>query len=296
MAKKRIHITTGCPLGIGPEVVQKALKAKEPEYREIEFTVHTTKEGDYAHARVISYEGSALERQAKALDALIEAAQNNVCDAIVTGPIQKACLALVKDGPFAGQTELCHAHLAKDQEPPLMCFAGGPFALGLLTVHLPLAKVAQSIDRELLRAKILRLHDFAKKLSGKSNPKLVVLALNPHAGEGGLLGDEEERIYKPVIEHMQNEGLDIWGPTPADGFFAHRRHFDSVDAVLASAHDQGLAPYKLLSNEAGVNITWGLRVLRTSPDHGTANDIVGKNIASSASMTNAILLAHRLTN
>ena len=296
MAKKRIHITTGCPLGIGPEVVQKALKAQEPEYREIDFTVHATKAGDYSGAQVILYEGSPLERQAKALDALIESAQTHNADAIVTGPIQKASLALVKGGPFAGQTELCHAHLALDKEPPLMCFTGGPFALGLLTVHLPLRDVAKSIDAPLLRAKVLRLHDFAQKLSNKKKPKLVVLALNPHAGEGGLLGDEESRVFEPVIRRLQNEGFDVIGPRPADGFFAHRRHFESVDAVLASAHDQGLAPYKLLSNEAGVNVTWGLRVLRTSPDHGTAADIAGKGIASSASMANAILVANKLTN
>jgi 4-hydroxythreonine-4-phosphate dehydrogenase len=125
----------------------------------------------------------------------------------------------------------------------------------------------------------------------------VVLGVNPHAGEGGLLGDDEERVVRPVIARARAEGVDVTGPLAADGFFAHlsrHRAGTAPHGVMAMHHDQGLAPYKLLAGGAGVNLTWGLRVPRTSPDHGTADDIAGQGIADATSMTRALELAAAL--
>lgn len=240
---------------------------------------------------------AALRFQKAALLVAAEAASAGRVHAIVTGPIRKKALVDVSGRAFPGQTELLHHYLARDDRAPLMCFAGGPFVLGLATVHVPLQDVTAGITKERLELCLDRLSHAARRVMGVMTPRLCVLGVNPHAGEGGLLGTEERDVVSPVLEAARGRGTLVEGPLPADGFFAgvHRRTADTMPhGVLAMYHDQGLAPYKLLAKGHGVNLTWGLTVPRTSPDHGTADDIAGQGVADPSSTTAALELAAKL--
>jgi 4-hydroxythreonine-4-phosphate dehydrogenase len=313
---KRIGITLGCPAGVGPEVVAAALAgaALPADTSLVLFgSLAALRQGalaagvalDQAALRVVdvplasSWAGQADDEavrfQRESLLCAIEAAAAGELSALVTGPIRKRALQEVEGRSFPGQTELLHHFLARDDEGPLMCFTGGPFVLGLATVHLPLREVTAELSVGRVLTSLLRLHDVARRLCGEERPALVALGVNPHAGEGGLLGDEEQRVIVPALEEARRRGLRVEGPLPADGFFAHaRRRAVQPAAVLAMHHDQGLAPYKILAEGRGVNLTWGLKVPRTSPDHGTADDIAGKGLADAASMQAALELACRL--
>ena len=162
--------------------------------------------------------------------------------------------------------------------------------VGLVTEHIPVKEIASSITKEKIEAK-LKVMDFSlRKDFGISKPKIAVLGLNPHAGDNGLLGPEEEEIIKPVITDQKNKGKLVFGPFPADGFFAAGTYL-KYDGVLAMYHDQGLVPFKSIAFEDGVNFTAGLTVVRTSPDHGTGYGIAGKNQANESSLREAIYLA-----
>ena len=234
------------------------------------------------------------------LRGVVAAARGDV-HALVTGPVRKAAL-VVGGVQFPGQTELVHKTLRDDDGPPLMVFSGGPFVLGLHTVHVPLREVGDLITTSSLHRSVRRLAEAARALLGVARPRVVVLGVNPHAGEGGLLGREEVDVVTPTLSTFAaDETLDVVGPVPADGFFAdvarHRRGVATmrgVHAVLAMHHDQGLAPYKLLCGGEGVNITWGLRVPRTSPDHGTGDALAGTGRADPSSTKAAILAAIQL--
>jgi 4-hydroxythreonine-4-phosphate dehydrogenase len=233
------------------------------------------------------------------LRACVAAARGDV-HALVTGPVRKSAL-VVGDERFPGQTELVHKHLHDDDGPPLMVFSGGPFVLGLLTVHVPLVDVAALVTPAAVARAVTRLGEAARALGGHAHPHVVVLGVNPHAGEGGLLGREDNDVVAPVVARLAAAGLDVTGPVAADGFFAdvarHRQGratMRGVHAVLAMHHDQGLAPYKLLAGGEAVNVTWGLRVPRTSPDHGTADALAGTGRADPSSMAAAILTALKL--
>lgn len=244
----------------------------------------------------------ALVAQRDALLHAIALADAGRVDAIVTGPIRKAALADVHGKSYPGHTELLHAHLAAPRAPggldePLMCFAGGPFVLGLCTVHLPLANVAAAITPARVEQQLRALIAATARLEGRSPHavRTVVLGLNPHAGEDGLLGTEERDVIAPAIAAIRAEGYDVTGPVPADGFFGGlHRPGPAVHAVLAMSHDQGLGPYKLLARGQGVNITWGLRVPRTSPDHGTADALAGTGTADPTSLAAALARARAL--
>jgi 4-hydroxythreonine-4-phosphate dehydrogenase len=247
-------------------------------------------------------DADALSAQRDALHHAALAAQRGDLGALVTGPIRKAAL-VTANGSFPGQTEFLHHHLKCDDAPPLMAFVGGPFVLGLATVHVPLAGVADALTAAVLANAVRRLASVTAAWTGKKSPCLAVLGLNPHAGEGGLLGHEEQQVIEPTLAALRKEGLDLTGPLPADGFFAEVARSRSgqgtpkkggVQGVLAMFHDQGLAPYKLLSAGSGVNVTWGLKVVRTSPDHGTADALAGRGLASPSSMRAAIEAAVRL--
>ena len=180
-----------------------------------------------------------------------------------------------------------------------MAFAGGPFVLGLATIHIPLGQVPSHLSREGLKQQVRRLRGLIGQLKNKQDIRLTVLGLNPHAGEDGLLGSEEETIIQPAIQALIEEGLAVNGPVSADGFFARfgKSGFEpQVDGVLAMYHDQGLAPYKILAGGHGVNITSGLSIARTSPDHGTADDIAGKQLADASAMQAAIETCLALVN
>jgi len=335
-----IALTSGCPAGVGPELVVTAIARLSndelPPATRLLFCasaatfvegarragVHVVRDGndvvvgarrvfcvvddadDVGRAVVAGVvTDAAVVAQRQSLLLAIAAAARDDVDGIVTAPVRKA--ALFVDGvQWPGQTELVHAVLRDDDGPPLMVFSGAPFLLGLHTVHVALRDVASTIDvagAGGIARSIQQLAHAARGVLGVAAPRVVVLGVNPHAGEGGLFGDEEARVVVPGIARAREAGVDVVAvPVAADGFFADVARarkatgvaaVPSVHAVLAMHHDQGLAPYKLLGDGEGVNITWGLRVPRTSPDHGTADGIAGKGLADPSSTMAAIRAA-----
>lgn len=222
----------------------------------------------------------SLERATKDL-------QNGEIDAIVTCPINKDTIQN-SDFNFPGHTE----YFAKKGgvEESLMFMISERLRVGVVTGHLPLENVKKSISKGLIIKKLKMINDSLIYDFNIIKPKIAVLGLNPHAGENGLLGNEEKEIIEPAIKEFKNKGNLVFGPFPADGFFASSTYLQ-YDAVLAMYHDQGLAPFKIISFGEGVNYTAGLPFVRTSPDHGTAYDIVGKNLASPASLLTAVYCA-----
>ena len=162
--------------------------------------------------------------------------------------------------------------------------------MGVVTGHVPLLEVANKLSKDLIRSKIDLFLQSLKEDFRIDKPKLAVLGLNPHAGDGGLLGQEEVEIIQPVVEEYRAKGQLVFGPYPADGFFG-KAQFKEFDGVLGMYHDQGLIPFKYIAFETGVNFTAGLPIIRTSPDHGTAYDIAGKNQADPSSFLHAFFLA-----
>lgn len=188
-------------------------------------------------------------------------------DAIVTLPINKNALARV-GWPYAGQTEMLGAFAHGE---PLMVLCTHDVRVALATVHIPLRMVASTITTELVEHRIHQLRDHLRSALGIAEPSIAVLALNPHAGDNGIIGEEDNCIIAPAIERCTEAGMNVTGPHPADGFFAFGE-YQRYDGILAMYHDQGLIPLKLLAKGAGVNVTAGLPIIRTSPDHGTAYD------------------------
>lgn len=206
---------------------------------------------------------------------------------LVTAPLNKNNLNS-EDFHFIGHTEfITQAVGAKES---LMMMVDDGLRVGLVTGHLPLASVPQAITKTKIQQKANILLKSLEQDFGINRPKIAILGLNPHAGEDGLLGDEEEKIIKPAIRELKDQNKYVFGPYPADGFFG-MMHQQKFDGVLAMYHDQGLIPFKAISFSSGVNYTAGLPVIRTSPDHGTAYNIAGKNIADEGSMRAALLLA-----
>jgi 4-hydroxythreonine-4-phosphate dehydrogenase len=211
-------------------------------------------------------------------------------DALVTAPVNKKILQSAGFN-FPGHTEYL-ASLFSDKMP-LMFFLSEELKLACCTGHLPLKDVAGSITRDLVKEKIRLLNDSLQQDFLIEKPRIAVLGLNPHAGEEGLLGEEEKNVIEPAIEDCKNENMLVMGPYPADGFFGSKM-YAKFDATLAMFHDQGLAPFKLLAFGEGVNYTAGLPMVRTSPDHGTGYGIAGKDQADPASFRNAVLKACRI--
>lgn len=213
-------------------------------------------------------------------------------DAVVTGPISKEAWALAGKGRWPGHTEL-FAHRLKATRHAMM-FVGDRLRVVLATVHVPLMDVRNQLTIGAVHAAIDLGNDACKRL-GFKRPRIAVAGLNPHAGENGLLGDEEQRIITPAIELAVRQGVDAAGPFPGDTVF-NAAVAGRFDLVVAMYHDQGLIPVKLLERDLAVNTTLGLPVPRTSPDHGTAFDIAGTGRADAGSMTSAIRLAARLAS
>lgn len=209
-------------------------------------------------------------------------------DVLVTAPINKNTIHS-EAFHFAGHTEYLEERLGEGQKS-LMILMKDDLRVALVTTHIPLSMVASSITKELIKEKATILHQCLKRDFGKGRPCIAVLALNPHAGDNGLLGLEEQDIIRPAIEELNEEGLLCFGPYAADGFFGSDK-FTHFDAILAMYHDQGLAPFKALAMDEGVNYTAGLPIVRTSPAHGTAYDIAGKGIASPESFRKAVYAA-----
>jgi len=211
-------------------------------------------------------------------------------EALVTAPINKNNMQS-DEFKFMGHTDyLAHAFGVKDY---LMTFVSGQLKFGIVTDHISLNQVSQALTKELLQSKISILEQTLQKDFATGKPKIAVLGLNPHAGEDGLLGTEENNIIKPVINEFRNKGKLVFGPYPADGFFG-KAAYKKFDAVLAMYHDQGLIPFKTMAFDSGVNFSAGFPMVRTSPDHGTAYDIAGKNKANESSFREAVYLAIQL--
>lgn len=208
-------------------------------------------------------------------------------DAVVTAPINKDNIQS-ETFQYTGHTEF----FAKEFSAPeaMMMMVSDGCRIGFVTNHLPISKVANFITKELILKKIHTLHSSLRKDFGCSAPKIAVLSLNPHAGDNGLIGNEEQDVIIPSINEAFSEKINVFGPFPADGLFGSG-NYAKYDAVLAMYHDQGMLPFKILSRGEGVNFTAGLPVVRTSPAHGTAYDIAGQNKADGQSMRNAIYLA-----
>ena len=223
----------------------------------------------------------------QALKLAVEDLGAGVINGLVTGPIDKNTIHS-EAFPYRGHTEyLTHTFHATES---LMLMVGDFIKVGLVTEHVPLREVSGLLSKERVELKI-RLMEYSLKMDfGISKPKIAVLGLNPHAGDDGLTGEEEKTIIGPVIHDLKNKGKLIFGPFPADGFFAAGQ-YKKYDGIMAMYHDQGLIAFKSLAFENGVNFTAGLPVVRTSPDHGTAYNIAGKNLADETSMRAAIFLA-----
>ncbi len=221
----------------------------------------------------------------EALERAMADLKEGLIDAMVTAPIMKETVQS-ETFHFTGHTEFVASHLEGE---PMMIMCSDRLRVGLVTIHIPVAEVSQSISKEKIISSLTTLRQSLKADFGIVEPRIAVLSLNPHAGEGGMLGSEEQEIIKPAIEEAFQEGTLAFGPFPADGLFATGA-YAKYDAILAMYHDQGLTPFKTLSPD-GVNFTSGLSEVRTSPDHGTAFDIAGKGEADPQSMRNAIYAA-----
>jgi len=223
----------------------------------------------------------------KSLQAAMFAIKNNLADALVTAPINKKNIQS-DEFHFPGHSE----YLMKESGASdyLMLMVSEEMKVGLVTAHLPLRKVSETLSIELITKKIKILNQTLKVDFAIAQPKIAVLGLNPHAGDGGLLGDEEENIIIPAIKNTFDEGMNVFGPFGADGFFGSRDYL-KYNAVLAMYHDQGLTPFKTAMFDNGVNYTAGLPIVRTSPAHGTAYQLAGKGIANENSFRESIFLA-----
>ena len=234
-----------------------------------------TKEGGrYAHL--------SLESATKAL-------RDKSIDVLVTAPINKDTIQS-EDFHYSGHTEYLENKLEGNS---LMILMTDELRIGLITGHIPLAKVSETITPELIEEKVNIMHHSLVKDFHINVPKIAILGLNPHSGDNGVIGKEEEKIIKPTIERIKATGKLVFGPYAADGFFGPET-YKQFDGVLAMYHDQGLAPFKTLSFGNGVNFTAGLSHIRTSPDHGTAFDLAGKRKANPDSFKEALFSAIKL--
>lgn len=220
-----------------------------------------------------------------AISRMMQDAKAGKLDAIVTAPVDKSTIT---EPGFTGHTGYITKHLEADDS--LMVLFNEEVRVGLLTEHLPISKVASSITKEGIISKLRIASKSLRKDFGTTKPKIAVLGLNPHNGDNGSMGNEEKDIIIPAIAEAKGEDIFCFGPYSADGFFGMKSYMQ-FDLVLAMYHDQGLIPFKSMAFEDGVNYTAGLPIVRTSPDHGTAYDIAGKNCALPLSFANALFSA-----
>lgn len=319
MEKIKLGITIGDVNGIGPEVLIKAIS--DPRITDICTPII------YASAKVLSYHrniakidnfrylvamsgqqviagrinlvncwtenvsiniGQISEDGGKyakiSLDSALYDLKEGHIDAVVTAPINKKAMSLINFG-FMGHTD--YLENFAESKDSLMIMIKDDLRVALLTHHIPIKDVSSKITKESVLHAIRNLNTTLIEDFGKEKPLIAVLGLNPHAGDEGVIGTEEQDFIRPAILQAKEKGIFVNGPFPPDSFWG-TYSFKKYDAILAMYHDQGLIPYKLLSFGKGVNYTAGLPFIRTSPDHGTGFDIVGKNIANSESFLNAI--------
>jgi 4-hydroxythreonine-4-phosphate dehydrogenase len=222
----------------------------------------------------------------KSFMAATAALKDGLVDVLVTAPINKYNIQS-DEFKFPGHTDYLDKELSGDA---LMFMVQDNLRVGLLTDHVPVNDVAKHLTEKLITQKIETINLSLKQDFKINKPKIAVLGLNPHAGDSGIIGNEEETVIKPTIKKLFEKGIFVFGPYPADGFFGSGQ-YEKFDAVIASYHDQGLIPFKTLSFGLGVNYTAGLNKIRTSPDHGTAYEIAGKGVADFGSFKEAVYLA-----
>jgi len=218
------------------------------------------------------------------LQTAVAALKQQQIDGLVTAPIHKKNIQS-PEFSYTGHTPYLKAVFEARDVVMMLC--AGDFRVALVTEHVPVGEIARHITKEKILSKLQIIHRSLQKDFGIDRPRIAVLGLNPHAGDEGLIGNEEETIIKPAIKEAKNSNMLVIGPYSADAFFA-RRHFEKFDAVLAMYHDQGLIPFKALASGEGVNYTAGLPAIRTSPDHGVAFDIAGKDKADNSSFLTAL--------
>ena len=301
--RPRLAVTLGDPRGIGPEVVTRALAGGPLGADVVLVGPDDLLNGIAARSRIgvgnwgrgTGDEGRAGEERARAagqlavrsIERAVWLARAGEVDAVVTGPVEKRALHLA-GYPFPGVTELL-SRLTGDI-PTAMMLAAGPLRVVLVTTHIPLREVPQRLTTDRI-VSVGRLTEAAlERWWGLATPRLALCALNPHAGEGGLFGDEDDRILRPAAQ-----ALGAAGPLPADTVFVKALR-GMFDAVLAPYHDVGMTAVKVAGFGKGVNVTLGLPFPRTSPDHGTAFDIAGKGVADPGSMRAALELATELAH
>lgn len=223
----------------------------------------------------------------KSLEAAVQDLKAGYLDGLVTAPINKEAMNLA-GFPFPGHTEYLTQELSKGDS--LMLMVAGDLRIGVLTNHTPIKQVAAAISKEAVLRKIRLLDEALRVDFGLDRPTIAVLGLNPHAGDGGVLGEEDDRFIRPAVIEAKKNGIIVTGPFPADAFFGSGE-YKKYHAILAMYHDQGLVPFKLLTFGTGINYTAGLKGVRTSPDHGTAYDIAGQNEADPSSFREALFAA-----
>jgi 4-hydroxythreonine-4-phosphate dehydrogenase len=303
----KLGITMGDPRGIGPEIIIRALK-ESPTLKQAEVRLY----GDsqiFSHLPPLGASGRSPElipvtrgpaelswtdeecghASILCLEAAVRDAMDHKIDALVTAPICKAHLQ--KAGyDYPGHTEFL-AERTQSQKFVMM-MASPTLKVILVTIHLPLQEVPHRLSEEKIVDTVRITFDSLKDYWGLRHPRVAVCGLNPHAGEEGILGREEITIIGPALEKLRAQGYELDGPVVPDAVF-HQAYEGKYDAVVCMYHDQGLIPFKMLHFRDGVNVTLGLPIIRTSPDHGVAFDIVGKGLADPSSMLAAIELAYR---
>jgi 4-hydroxythreonine-4-phosphate dehydrogenase len=320
--KPRIAITMGDPAGIGPEILVKALQSAELHDGSVPVVygdaavlrraagivgapIEIGESGEPGPRRIVLVQGPALrldevpfgrvgEAGSRAMAAYVRAAAGAVlageAAAIVTCPITKEGLKLAGE-PYPGHTELL-AKLCGGADVVMM-LAGERLRVALCTIHVALRRALELLTPALVERTIRITHAFFRSHMGMAAPRIAVAGVNPHAGEGGLFGDEETTVVAPAVAACRAAGIEVAGPYPPDTVF-RRAYQGGFDVVVAMTHDHGLIPLKLVHFEEGVNVTMGLPIIRTSVDHGTAYDIAGQGVASPLSLLAAARMAARM--
>lgn len=328
MKSLNIGITCGDINGVGLEVIIKSIGLRRHNADKFRFILYGSAKTLTHHRNLVTHEsirfqsaqhpgeaqpdminvincwtdnvqitvGAPTEESGKcamlALERAVQDLRDEKIDALVTAPIHKAAMKMAGFNSIGHTDYLAQAFEVKDR---LMFMVSDDLRIGIATEHVPLSQVAQLLNKDLVLRKITLMSETLKVDFGIDRPMIAVLGLNPHAGDGGHIGKEDEQVVAPAIRAAKDKGILAFGPFPADGFFGSGQ-FAKFHGILAMYHDQGLIPFKSLTFGSGVNYTAGLPVVRTSPDHGVAYDIAGKGQANEASMLRAIYLAAEIAH
>ena len=299
----RLAVTLGDPRGIGPEVVAKTIRCLTEQNDGAELILVGPDECDpglceyEAVGRFDGSEFSAGMLSARAVERAVHLAVAGTVSGIVTGPIHKPAL---RAAGFMepGHTEMLQRLTGAPDVGMLMAAEetrlGPPLRVLLATTHVPLRRVPELLSTDLLVSQGTLLASALESDWELIRPRIALCALNPHASDGGLFGDEEDRVFRPAVDRLRGAGIEVEGPIPADTVFSRALNGE-YDAVIAPYHDVGMAPFKTVAFGTGVNVTLGLPFVRTSPDHGTAFDIAGADRSDPSSMTAAVRMASRLS-